>query len=184
MKTYILVYEGYVNFEVTLSAYFMKTAGEIITAGIDKKNVTSWEGFLNAPHITLDQLNPEEADLFVIPGGDPKTLFDCQLLYSKLMELKSKNKSIAAICAAPVHLARAGVLKGLRYTTSLNLNEYECFEKENYREENVVVDGNVITAKPEGYVDFAIEIGRLMNIYRDDEDFNETINFFKYFNGN
>jgi len=94
--------------------------------------------------------------------------------------MKNKNKVLAAICAGPVHLAKAGVLNGLKYTTSINVNEY--FQKENYRDENVVIDNKVITAEPEGYVDFAIEIGKLMNIYKDDQDLEETINFFKYFN--
>lgn len=46
---------------------------------------------------------------------------------------------------------------------------------------NVVRDGNIITAKPNGYVDFAIEIGRALDIYEDEDDLNETIEFFRHF---
>jgi hypothetical protein len=46
---------------------------------------------------------------------------------------------------------------------------------------NVIRDGNILTAKPNGYVDFALELGRMMDIYQDEADLQETIDFFKYF---
>lgn len=48
--------------------------------------------------------------------------------------------------------------------------------------EGVVVDGHIITAKASAYVDFGIEIGKVMNIYSGAEDLEETIQVFKYFN--
>ncbi|WP_175406469.1 hypothetical protein [Bacillus sp. FJAT-27264] len=44
-----------------------------------------------------------------------------------------------------------------------------------------MVDRNIVTALPNGYVDFALELGKLMNIYKDKADYQETIEFFKYF---
>ncbi|MNI95193.1 hypothetical protein D3C73_1534270 [compost metagenome] len=50
-----------------------------------------------------------------------------------------------------------------------------------YMNTNVVVDGHIITAKANAYVDFGIEIGKVMNIYSSTEDLEETIEVFKYF---
>lgn len=46
MNTYILIYDSFVQFEVTLAAYFMKTKGEVYTLGLEDKALISCEGFL------------------------------------------------------------------------------------------------------------------------------------------
>lgn len=45
----------------------------------------------------------------------------------------------------------------------------------------MTIEGNLITAKANKYVDFAIELGKVMDIYRDKEDLEETIQYFKLF---
>lgn len=182
MKTFVLVYEGFVQFEVILTNYFMKTKGEIITVGLDEEKVNSWEGFISVPHITLEEVNIDEVDLFVIPGGDPQKILQNEELIKFLDNLNKKGKVIGAICSAPLCLAKSGILKGKKYTTTLPVNEFKEFENSELIDENVVVDDNIITAKASGYVDFAIEIGKVMNIYENEEDLNETIRYFKYFN--
>lgn len=73
-------------------------------------------------------------------------------------------------------------MKGKKYTTTLPVNEFEDFEDSMFIDENVVVDDNVVTAKASGYVDFALEIGKVMDIYENEEDLEETIRYFKHFN--
>ena len=182
MKTYILIYEGFVQFEVILASYFMKTKGEIITVGVDNNRVTSVEGFITIPHMTIANVDVNEVDLFIIPGGQPEKLLENTELHNLLIQLNNQNKAIGAICAAPIHLAKSGVLKGKKYTTTLPINEFKEFQGCTYLDENVVVDNNIITAKASGYVDFAIEIGKVMDIYENEEDLEETIRYFKYFN--
>ena len=179
MKTYVMVYEGFVQFEVVLSNYLMNTVGEVITVGLDKKQVTSLEGFQTIPHITIDEVDIEKGDLFVIPGGEPEELYGEDEFYKVIKKLNENDKIIGTICATPVHLARAGILEGRKYTTSLPIEEFDEFEKDNYLDELVVKDDNIVTAKARGYVDFAIELGKTMNIFEDEEDLQETINFFR-----
>ena len=169
------------QFEVILTNYFMKTKGEIVTAGIDYRIITSYEGFKTIPHTTLKEVNISDVDLFLIPGGQPDILLENKDLHKFLVNLNSKNKIIAAICAAPIHLAKAGILNLRKFTTSLPVDEFPEFNNGIYVNESVVVDDNIVTAKPNGYVDFAIEIGKIMNIYKDETDLEETIQFFKYF---
>ena len=134
------------------------------------------------PHITINEININEVDLFIIPGGDPSKVNEKGKLYELLTELDEKGIVIGAICSAPIHLAKAGVLSGKSYTTSVPVNEFPEFEEENYKDENVIIDKNIITAKASGYVDFAIELGKMMNIYKNEEDLLETIRYFKYYN--
>jgi len=182
LKTYVLIYETFVQFEVVLTNYFMKTKGEIVTVGVDDKEVTSWEGFKTVPHLTIEEVDTDDVDLFVVPGGQPDQLTGIDKLSEFLNKLYQKNKVLAAICAAPVHFAKAGILKKHNYTTTLPLNEFNSFNKQNFLDRNVVVDENIITAKAAGYVDFALEVGKKMNIFKDQADYQETVNFFKYYN--
>lgn len=72
-------------------------------------------------------------------------------------EMHKNNKLVAAICAGPIVLARAGVIEGKKVTS------YPGFEDQLsggiYQQQNVVRDGNIITARgPALAVDLAIEI--------------------------
>ena len=181
MKTYILVYKGFAHFEVILASYFLKTKGDIITVGLNMETIKSMEGYNITPDITLDEFSTNDCDVFIVPGGDPINLEGCKKLYDILFELNNKDCVIGAICGGPVHLARANILNGRKYTTSLALDEYKEFDCNGYENTNVVVDRNIITAKATGYVDFAIDLGKMANIYEDEADLLETIDFFKFF---
>lgn len=183
MKTYVLIYEGFVQFEVVLANYFMKTVGEIITVGLDNQPVTSQEGFITIPHITLKEVNIDNVDLFIIPGGDPKSFENNTDLSTVLQELHAKHVKIGGICSGTLALANSGLLKELKYTTPLPISEFNIFDPKYFLDQNVVVSDNIITAKANGYVDFGLEIGKMMSIYKDEADFEETVQFFKYFKG-
>ena len=98
-------------------------------------------------------------DLVVLPGGMPGSahLRDNQALISQIKVFDQAGKKIAAICAAPIALHQAGVLKGKHFT---------CYDgvQENisdgiYRKETVVVDGNLITSRgPSTALAFAYEL--------------------------
>lgn len=183
MKSYVLVYEGFVQFEVVLASYLLKHAGDVITVGISKDPVISAESYKVIPDIIIDEVNIEEADAFIVPGGIPDTLFDCAAFYTLLEKLNAKGKVIGAICSAPLHLAKANVLQGKKYTTTMNPADFSDFDAANFLNENFVIDDNIITAKANGYVDFGIEIGKMVDIYEDEADYQETVDFFKYFKG-
>lgn len=73
------------------------------------------------------------------------------------------------------------MLKGKRYTYNQSPEEFNNLETGIFEDKVVSIDGNVVTAKPNGYVDFALELGKMMDIYDDDADYQETVDFFKYF---
>lgn len=66
-------------------------------------------------------------------------------MIAALQEESRKGKIISAICAAPIVLARAGLLKDKHYTC------YDGFEEEiqdgHYQKETVVKDGNLLTSR-------------------------------------
>ena len=84
-----------------------------------------------------------ESSYQVMPGA--ANLRDNPELIAALQEESSKGKIISAICAAPIVLARAGLLKEKNYTC------YDGFEEEiqdgHYQKETVVKDGNLLTSR-------------------------------------
>ena len=98
-------------------------------------------------------------DLLVLPGGMPGSanLRDNQALISEIQAFNQEGKKISAICAAPIALQQAGVLKDKHFT---------CYDgvQENitdgiYQKETVVVDGNLITSRgPSTALAFAYEL--------------------------
>lgn len=89
----------------------------------------------------------KDYDLIVFPGGMPgaTNLRDNAEVIELVQYFNKNNKLIAAICAAPIILAKADIIR------DKNITSYPGFEKElegcNYKEDRVVVDGNIITSR-------------------------------------
>jgi hypothetical protein len=56
-------------------------------------------------------------------------------------------------------LARAGLLKGRRFTHGYGpASPLPYWKDGTYEDQPVVVDGRIVTAKPQAYIEFAIEV--------------------------
>jgi putative intracellular protease/amidase len=182
MDTYLLIYDGFALFEIVFTCLFMKRVTEIKTVALQKKEVVSFEGLTIKPDLLLKEVNPDDIDLLIIPGGDVGRIYDIHELDELLRELNNQKRTIAAICAGPVKLAKAGILDGKNYTVDKpELVAYaNDFRNSVFRDENVVVDGNIVTAKPNGYLDFAVEIGKKLHVFENDKEIDETIRSLRY----
>ena len=49
-------------------------------------------------------------------------------------------------------------------------------------DEDFVSDQNIVTARANAYVDFAIEVAKKLNLFDSEEDLQETISFWKDYN--
>ena len=181
MKTFVLIYDGFVQFEMALSCMFLKTKSDIVTVALEDRDVTCNEGFILRPHMLLKDMPLDDVDMFLIPGGQHKNIYGNELLSRTLQALNRKGKPIAAICSGPLHLAKAGLLKGKNYT-SHSLPDYaDDFEGAKYVNDHVVVDGNIVTAKAIGYVDLAFTLGKMAGVFQNEADYEENLRYYKYF---
>ena len=110
--------------------------------------------------VCMQDISSDAFEMIVLPGGWDGTyaLAEDANVQRVLKEMDAKGKSIAAICAAPYALHKAGVLKSA-YTC------YPSVEKEiaqeGYRGDTsmVVESGNVLTSRGPGTaICFALEI--------------------------
>ncbi|MBU2590112.1 MAG: DJ-1/PfpI family protein [Nanoarchaeota archaeon] len=96
-------------------------------------------------------LNNFKAIIFV-GGPGAKIYFDNVLCHEIIKEAHAKRRIIAAICIAPIILAKAGILQGYHATvfTSTTDKHYADgmrIRGAKYVAQDVVVDRNIITAK-------------------------------------
>lgn len=98
----------------------------------------------------LEESEKFQADMLVFPGGMPGSLglANCQTLLSRIAKENEKKTWIGAICAAPMVLAKAGVLKGRKATIHPGMeNELAGAE---VCADRVCRDGNIITSQGPG----------------------------------
>ena len=89
--------------------------------------------------MTLSQVDFEEYDCLVLPGGGQgtKNLEACEVLMQQVDTFYAAGKYIAAICAAPSIFGHRGILQGKRACS------YPCFEDH--------LEGAAVTALPEAW---------------------------------
>lgn len=101
----------------------------------------------------------EAYDMAVLPGGMPGStnLRDNAALIAALQKMEQDQKWLAAICAAPMVLARAGLLTGKHFTCYDGVEE--GISDGYYQKETVVVDGKLITSRgPSTALAFSYEL--------------------------
>jgi len=107
---------------------------------------------------SIDEVSFEEFDAVALAGGLPgaTTLRDDPRVIEALQCMHKLNRWVAAVCAAPIALAQAGLLDGQRATA------YPAFQDslgkaEVMRDERVVISERVITSTGPGTaLDFAL----------------------------
>ncbi len=123
---------------------------EVVIAGLDKKQVVGAHGVKVQADVHIKDAKSSEFDMIVLPGGLPgaTNLQKDETVQKLLKEFDKDEKYIGAICAAPVALMSAGVLRE-------NYTCYPSFETnikdEGYiSNEDVVYDKNVMTSRGPG----------------------------------
>ena len=103
----------------------------------------------------------QDYDMLVLPGGQPGTdnLNADPRIHALLERMAKHEKYIAAICAAPLVLACAGLLKGRRATSFPGALSQKQLAGVYYEEAAVVQDGRILTSRGPGTaMDFALSI--------------------------
>jgi putative intracellular protease/amidase len=127
--------------------------------------VLSEEGIQVLPEKTYEQFDIKDYDCLILPGcSDLRESIGDEALMGFIRQFKQHpDFVIGAICSSPIYLARAGVLKDRKFTSSLFVEMIERFpfiQKENAVFAPVVEDGSIVTATGDFYREFAIAVAR------------------------
>lgn len=166
MKDVVLLYDDCCIYEIVILNYFLKVTGsELLFCSLQGKTVRAMEGYSMNVDLPLEEVELSEVRSFIVPGGEIANIDDT-LVMDIIRRLHRKNVLIAGICAGVDVLAKAGILNDIRSSHSV-------------MQEDCVKDGNVITARANAYVDFAIETAKALDLFEDEADLQETISFWK-----
>lgn len=137
------------NFEVTLSGFFATevTGSHGITVKADK----------------LLKDIPLDFDALVLPGGmsGSVNLRDNPTVINIVKRFYKEDKLIAAICAAPIALDKAGILQGKKHTAHPSVKD--SFKSSIYTGNRIEIDNNIITGKGPGVsAEFALTIAKYL----------------------
>ncbi|MGL4881172.1 MAG: type 1 glutamine amidotransferase domain-containing protein [Waterburya sp.] len=150
----ILLTDGFEQVEMTqprqayndegASTYLISPAGE---------QVQGWNHFDKADYfqvdVPLDKANPQDYDALLLPGGvaNPDQLRTNETAVKFIQAFFKAGKPVAAICHGPWSLIEADAVKGHKITSWPSLKTDLTNAGADWVDEEVVVDGNLITSR-------------------------------------
>ncbi|MBF0587651.1 MAG: type 1 glutamine amidotransferase, partial [Magnetococcales bacterium] len=93
-------------------------------------------------------LDAKDFDAVILPGGfeSPDRLRLRKEVLKFVREMDEQGKLVAAICHGPWVVISAGTIKGRKATAYMSIADDMKNAGADYKEENLVIDGNLITA--------------------------------------
>lgn len=143
---------GFEDIEALAPLDIVRRAGlDITTVSITGDlTVQSAHGVGVVADALIEDIDPADADMLVLPGGLPGSvhLDECAPLRDMILSHHAQGKALAAICAAPMVFGHLGILRGVRATcypgVEPQLDGAVCVD------EIVCRDGNIITGRGPG----------------------------------
>ena len=151
-RTAIFFATGYEEIEALTVVDILRRAGEEITmvSITDERSVTSSHGVEVTMDKVLSEVNFDETDVIVLPGGMPgtKNLEACAALMEQVDAFVQAGKTVAAVYAAPSILGHRGHLNGKKACSFPDMESQ--LEGAEVLREPAVIDGNIITGRGMG----------------------------------
>jgi len=148
-KAVIITAQNFQDEEFTYPYYRLLEEGyqvEVATPG--KENFTGKYGVPSNPTMATEDLKQEDFDLVILPGGfeAPDRLRIKKEVLDFVKAMDDNDKVIGAICHGPWICISAGIVKGKKITGYIAISDDLRNAGGIYLEEDVVVDGNLISA--------------------------------------
>lgn len=146
---------------VTVIDLLRRADCEVVVAGLDEDVVTGSHGITIHTDERLESALDRDYDMIVLPGGMPgaSNLQSDERVLRRIKSMAKDGRFMAAICAAPMVLATAGVLDGKRATSFPGFLDPDSNPEISPCEDSVVQDGRIITSRGPGTaMDFALTL--------------------------
>ncbi|MBF0531908.1 MAG: DJ-1/PfpI family protein [Candidatus Omnitrophica bacterium] len=128
-------------------AYFQNLGAQVTIASSTTATVTGMLGAAIRPDILYTTINPVFYDAVIfVGGGGAEQYWDDPAAHRIARDTLFAHKVLAAICIAPVTLAKAGVLQGKKATVWMDEQSLLKANGADYTGQEVTVDGSIVTA--------------------------------------
>ncbi|HMZ80712.1 MAG TPA: DJ-1/PfpI family protein [Acidobacteriota bacterium] len=149
---------GFEEMEAVIVVDVLRRAGATVTTAAigEAQLVTGSHDIAINADVLLNELpsaSDSAFDLIVLPGGQPGTtnLQHDATVQEWIRTYQAKERGIAAICAAPMALATAGVLKQRTFTGHPGAKSFlETEANGTYTGNRVEIDGKLVTSQSPG----------------------------------
>lgn len=146
---------------VTIIDLLRRADINVVVAALTDTVIEASRGVRLVADISLDEALAGEYDMVVLPGGGPGSdnLQNDHRITDLLKAMANSEKFTAAICAAPMVLANAGLLEGKKATGYPGVLDNMSLANVTLDPAAVVRDGKVITSRGPGTaMDFALTL--------------------------
>lgn len=170
-KAIVLTADKFEDMEVFVPVFrLMEEGWQVDIAAPKKEQLHGENGYEIMPDKIFDEVNPDDYDLLLIPGGSPGGAPSTVRKNEKAREITkdffAKNKHVASICHGPWTLADSDVVKGRHLTSFWHDGVPESVKKAGgkWEDKEVVVDGNLVTSRyPMDLPFFCREMMKMVN---------------------
>lgn len=135
---------------ITVIDYLRRANVEVDSVSCeDDLDITTRSNIIFKADKMLNEINPNDYCGLYIPGGTKgaESLRDNDQVIEIIRDFNTDNKIIAAICAGPIVLDRAGVLKDKKVTSFPSIRDQLADIGEYIDDQLVVTDGNITTSR-------------------------------------
>ena len=153
MKVLMILAGGFEETEAIAVADVLRRLNiDVTVAGLDSLEPAGAHGFTVKADALLEKCGGEPCDGVFLPGGMPgaTNLLHSEAVLELVRRIDREGGVISAICAAPIVLARAGLLAGRRFTMYPGFEQY--LGGMTPTGELAECDGRVVTGKGPGAV--------------------------------
>lgn len=162
---YILLATGFEEAEALVPADLLRRAGvETALVALEGDYVAGGHDIAVKADLTLDQVDLDQADLVMLPGGGLgyRNLGASSKVEALVKETVARDIPLAAICAAPTLLGGWGLLEGKQAVCYPGM-EAGLSGAQVCKESGVAVDGKIITGRAAGSAfDFGLKLVELL----------------------
>jgi len=139
----------------------------VVTVGETHEPVTTMGGLRITPDVAVDQVQPADSAMLILPGADTWLTGGNAVFAGKAREFLDAGVPVAAICGATAGLAAAGLLDDRGHTSNaaefLAATGYGGGHR--YSDAPAVTDGDLVTASGTAPVEFAREVLGRLDLY-------------------
>ncbi len=172
---HVFVFDGLADWEMGYAVAGINTPEaqlepgryRVRTVALQAAPVVTTGGICIVPDLMLARLTPQKSAMLILPGGIPWIAGRNTEAVDTARRFLDAGVPVAAICAATLALARAGLLDHRRHTSNSAdfLAESHYHGGSLYEEAPTVTDDTLITAPGTAPIEFAQHIFRRLNLY-------------------
>ncbi|MFA5352795.1 MAG: type 1 glutamine amidotransferase domain-containing protein [Thermodesulfovibrionales bacterium] len=170
MKALMISADNFEDTELLVPFYRLREEGITVDiASMAKGKIKGKHGYEVEANKTLEEVDPGEYDLLILPGGKaPGAVRKQQAALDIARRFFQENKPVAAICHGAQTLISAGLIRGRRATCYSSVAAEMKEAGGLYEDKEVVVDGKLVTSRqPSDLPAFMRETIRVLKASRD-----------------